>query len=704
MTIPHTLAVSEQTQRSFDEAMKEGELHICSGSSFMMGSGGSGKSASLHAILKEKPPLVRNSTPCAKKPIRTVAQCKILSDKTADKPSFVRITDEQFSDMLSTSARCIAKSHTSPATKHTKFATSVSDQSLELGMSQMSLRSEESSLVARVPSSSASKSESQASNLEGFPRELLVRMNAGSISSLSLDNIELLDFKDSAGQPMFHEVLPIFVDNTMIGFIVIKLNESLGSYPMVVYFTNGELIGKPFPSPFSNMDIIRYCIKAAHSTREKDKCLKLAFIGTHFDLIDQCKEENLQDKNRKLIDMIPPQMRESIIPYDGESIIFPINAANPGDDDQAVLDILRKHLLIEIQKIKPEPIPHRYFALEMSLQRLAKYKKKALLSIEECFMEAKRFHFTRESFTGALAYLKSIKLVMYFEEVLPEVVFIDVQVLLDKITELVEHSLSESRPLSISLGEYEKFKKCGIITQNILSEFKSRYVVGLFEENDLISLFKHLLIVAEVGEGEYLMPCLLRAEPAIPHPSPDSTSLVVPALLFNFGEDGPKLGVYCALLSSLITDLKWKLLTENRRPVQLSRNRARFSVPGKHPGYITITDSFSTFFHIDISFPDDISPSKAFEVCREVCPSIRETILAGIRKASRRLNYKSSIPEAAFLCPENHIDSLHPATISSCDLLTCTINPAKVSSEMTENHKLWFGSKSGNSTEEKIPN
>ena len=699
MTIPLTHAVSEQTQRNFDEAMKEGELHICSASSFMMGSAGSGKSASLHAILKEKPPLVRNSTPCAKKPIRTVAQYKLsVSDKTADKPLFVRITDEQFSDMLSMSASGIAKSHSSHATKHAKFATSVADQSLELGVSQVSLHNEESSLVASVPTSSSSKSESQASTLEGFPRELLVRMNAGSEFSLSLDNIELLDFKDSAGQPMFHEVLPIFVDNTMIGFIVIKLNENLGSYPMVVYFTNGELIGKPFPSPFSNIDTIRYCIKAANSTREKDKCLKLAFIGTHFDLIHQCKEENLQDKNRKLLDIIPPQMRDSIIPYDGDSIIFPINAANPGDDDQAVLDILRKHLLIEIRKIKPESIPHRYFALEMALQRLAKYKEKALLSKEECFMEAKKFHFTRESFKGALAYLKSIKLVMHFEEVLPEVVFIDVQVLLDKITELVEHSLSESRPLSISLGEYEKFKWCGIITRNILSEFKSRYVVGLFEENDLISLFKHLLIVAEVGEGEYLMPCLLRAEPAIPHPSPDSTSLVVPALLFYF-KDGPRLGVYCALLSSLITDSNWELLTENCCPVQLSRNRARFSVPGKHPGYITITDSFSTFFHIDISFPDDISPLKALEVCREVCPSIRETILAGIRKASRRLNYKDSIPEATFLCPKNHTDSLHPATISSCDLLTCTINPAKVSSGMTECHKLWLGTKSGNSTE-----
>ena len=159
--------------------MKEGELHICSGSSFIMGSAGSGKSAFLHAILKEKPPLVRNSTPCAKKPIRTVAQYKIsVSDKTADKPSFVRITDEQFSDMLSMSASGIAKSHTRPTTR------SDVDQ-IELPQRKIPRLSDSSCL----PSSSSLKSESHVSTLEGFPRELLVRMNTGSISSLRLQGL-----------------------------------------------------------------------------------------------------------------------------------------------------------------------------------------------------------------------------------------------------------------------------------------------------------------------------------------------------------------------------------------------------------------------------------------------------------------------------------------------------------------------------------
>jgi hypothetical protein len=46
------------------------------------------------------------------------------------------------------------------------------------------------------------------------------------------------------------------------------------------------------------------------------------------------------------------------------------------------------------------------------------------------------------------------------------------------------------------------------------------------------------------------MPCLLRKQ-NIPHLMADASSLVIPALLdlLYFGRDGPKLGVYCFLLT-----------------------------------------------------------------------------------------------------------------------------------------------------------
>ena len=700
--------MSERAQHNFDEAMKEGELNFRSGNSFLMGAGGSGKTHALHAMLKEKPPLVRQSTQCVKNPVRAVAQYKFgISKKTAGETCFNRITDQQYSDMLSESAKHLKLSLTGRRSPQPLTSQQDSDEAAVAHISAGDFTF--LSPVQQMESASASNKVMQLLP-SGLERELVVRMHAGSKAAGQLNDQDMIDMGDSGGQPMYHEILPVFVSNTMFGMLTVKLNEPLDSHPLVEYYTNGKPIGKPFKSPFTHLQTFRHCMRVLQSTSETGKCPKIAFIGTHKDLEHECKDENRREKERKLLSIIPPNMKDHVLFCDAKSrrLIFAINAKCPGDDDQAVLADLRYLMLCELQKLPRVRIPHRYFALEMAFQRLAKYQTKAILSKEECFKEATKFHFTRESFEDAMQYLVAHKLIMHYSELLPEVVFINSQVILDKITELVEHSLTlrAELPTQIqatrSVRGCQELELCGIITQDILSQFKSGYIPKLFEEDHLILLFKHLLIVAEVGEGKYLMSCLLEEE-VIPHPLSFRASQVVAPLLFYFGEDGPKLGVYCCLLSALITEFKWKLLMEEGNPVQLSRNRARFTVPDNHPGFITITDSFTTFFHIEITFPSDISQCKALEVCEKVCPLIRETVLTGIRKASRRLNYNNSIPEAAFLCSnaKHQNTTLHAATISSSGLLTCTTHPASVFNEMTEEHKIWFGKdalKSSNTT------
>ena len=699
--------VSERAQHNFDEAMKEGELGFRSGNSFLMGAGGSGKTHVLYAMLKEKPPLVRQSTQCVKNPVRAVAQCKFgVSKKTAGEICFNRITDQQYSDMLCESAKHMQLPHTGRRSPQSHTRQQDRDEAAVAHISAGDF-----TFLPPVQQIESAATTSKRIKLEprGLERELVVRMHTGSKAAGQLDDQDMIDMGDSGGQPMYHEILPVFVSNTMFGMLTVKLNEPLDSHSLVEYYTNGKPIGKPFKSPFTHLQTFRHCMRVLQSTSESGKCPKIAFIGTHKDLEHECKDENRAEKERKLLSIIPPNMKDHVLFCDekSQSLIFAINAKCPGDDDQAVLADLRYLMLCELQKLQRVRIPYRYFALEMAFQRLAKYQKKAMLSKEECFKEATKFHFKRESFEDALQYLRAHKLIMHYSEVLPEVVFINSQVILDKITELVEHSLTlrAKQPTQVraarSVRGYCEFKFCGIITQDILSQFESGYVPKLFEEDHLILLFEHLLIVAKVGEGKYLMSCLLEPDEAIPHPLslPISNSQVVPALLFFFGEDGPKLGVYCCLLSALITEFKWKLLMEDSNPVQLSRNRACFSIPGKNPGYVTITDSFSTFFHVSLTFPSDVSSAKQLQICENTCPKIRETILTGIRKASRKLNYNNSIPEIAFVCSRHQPSSVHPATLADADLLTCTTHPGSVCCEMTEGHKLWLGKATAASTD-----
>ncbi len=387
---------------------------------------------------------------------------------------------------------------------------------------------------------------------------------------------------------------------------------------------------------------------------------------------------------------------------------------------------------------------------------------RGVISTGECRVEAERLHFEDEPFYEALKYLHKLSNIFYLEY-LPRVIFGNPQIPLDKLTELLEllYSLQGNRATGKAIaGELRKFRDQGIVTEELLQRFDTHYVGGLFEPPDLLVLFKALLIVAEIGNGEYLMPCLLPVDreskdfpatsstphehgsPPVPPPeysstptqselqhplqsipqvvsqaartrekgSPDDPTLklqssslasgasqsssakaTIPPLLFYF-PDGPLLGQFCTLTAYLLSEAKWELLRHNRELVQVTRNSIAFELPGV-PGSVTVSDPFSTYFQVSIDVPAQL----ASMVCRDVCPQIRDTILRGLRKASKTLNYDCSDPLDAFLClglDGSACESPpHPATVvvsESYQLLKCTTKPKTVCCELTNGQRMWL--------------
>ena len=320
------LAVSEKTQQSFDAAMMDGAVWLRNGSALLLGVGDSGKTHVLAAFLEEDPPSIRESTPCAKKPVRTVAHCKV----GVRNDHFVRISDDQYSDILVATAEKLPLS-----TKHVPIITP-SKHSAKLEITEEDLRIHDLELVSSSQSESIEHTQLPAINVDAFQREetwcirramkkqFLGRMQAGS-KKLDLNDKDLLDLSDTGGQPMFHEVLPVFICNTMFGILTVKLNESLDKYPLVEYYTNGERIGEPFNSPFTHLETFRHCMRVIRSTCNHDTCPKIVFVGTHRDLEHECPQEDRDMKEKKLRSIIPKEMEDNIIIF-GESLLLAVNA------------------------------------------------------------------------------------------------------------------------------------------------------------------------------------------------------------------------------------------------------------------------------------------------------------------------------------------------------------------------------------------
>ena len=657
----------------------------------IFGVAGSGKSHTIALLMDEEPPTIRKSTPCATRPIRAVSRTRV--EQSGEK--WVRVTSDDLSQTIADTSTVLPQK--APVIKKTpRSATSASQ---EVGMSKQHT-------IQHPPSSKKDKSASSVTpkklasvSTSSAKDELLRRIEMSPYArrakrAFKRDRISLID---TGGQPQFHEVLPMFMRNTSACMFTIKLCDSLDAYPLIEYFDgNGKLLGT-YRSKYTNRQILMRCMRVIQSQASQSDeffCPAPIFVGTHRDLEGQCPESR-DEKNRKICEMLLPAVQSNAI-YRNESLtelIFPVNALNPGPQDQEVAAKLRQ-VIVEKSHVKSKQIPLRWHGLELALQKLMLELGRGVLSKAECLAVAQKFHFNDESFEEALKYLHNLNVVFYYNNVLPNVIFCDSQVLLDKVTELVEYSYrlqtdpSQHKPAE---GKLHKFRDQGIVTEDFLGkeEFAKHYVPDLFGPVELLSLFKKLLIVSQITEKEYLMPCLLTITDG-PTVSPYGS---VPSLLFYFPH-GPLVGVFCALVAYLLSKADWKLLLDASRqsPVQVDRSTIKFAVPGDLPGKITLSDSFSTYFQVSIQIPKGAPAA----ILSEVCPNIRETIMAGIRKASSTLHYNNSLPKYAFLCKEHTTDSAitpHASVVhDSRILMTCTSNPAEVCSCLTDDHLVWFGS------------
>ena len=525
--------------------------------------------------------------------------------------------------------------------------------------------------------------------------DLAELMDSFSTSGNTITSVHKLQIIDSGGQPQFHEILPKFLRRMTLYIFVLKLSEDLTTKPMVEYFNQSGRIGTPYQSFHTNEQLIEHCLRTVHTHRSNTKsdkeCSKIMVVGTHLDEESKCTTESREEKNKKLEKLLLPMFKNEVMYY-GDKFIFPVNAKNPGDHEKSMVKLIQHDILT---KCSPEPIdiPLQYYGLELLLEESGR----GVLSKEECLQAALDLHFDEHTLDAALQFLDEMSVVFYFPEILPGVVFTNPQVLLDKVTELVEETyhLKKGGSLVIS-GDMQEFRDHGRFTLKFLCEdkFKKHYVPGLFTPKELVKLFKKLLIIAEFSSTEFFMPALL---PVLDDDkisqyrvSEDSTAV---AFALDFPLGAPRLGTYCTLSCFLVSSdnefpCSWKinLLPYSNTPVLLYRNCIQFSVPG-YPGSVTLIDTFKHF---------EVHVITAKEEYFELCTYVRQAILTGIKKAAVTLGYNNATPSPALLCSCG-VGDPHVARFGKKNLI-CSLNPRNF--ETLKSHHLMWQDQADNTTQQ----
>ena len=459
------------------------------------------------------------------------------------------------------------------------------------------------------------------------------------------------------------------------------------------YYDQGESISTPYRYPFTNLENVMCLTRTMHSEPTEGKHSKIVIACTHRDMESKCPETRAE-KNKTLFDLLHPLFPNELVLY-GDKPIFPVNTKDPDEEDERVAKLLRQ--AIESSAPEPVKIPLWWYFLELALQRLAAMLKRRVLSRNECLSTAGIFGFTKKEFNAAMTYFHHLNICLYYPDILPDVVFSDPQVPLDKASELVQHSyrLREGRESqSPQETKWLKFRDQGIIRPEFLEKFPNHYVEGLFTPGNLLQLFEHRLIFALLPvKDEYFMPSLLQRLPSEQLDKQRISSDASP-LLVHFPHGWPRNGIFCCLVVFLINHCKWQVLLPGKgSPILTARNCVKFRLPN-HPCTVTLIDSFTRFeIYVKSSF--------FCEVCTKVCPSIRNSIFNGIDAASNKLRYNNTKPSPAFFCHHSDSDNgqtsgntttppPHAATITNDhEYWLCTMD-ADVSGKLTEMEKVWL--------------
>ena len=703
---------ADQSKKLFQEAMQSGYVVLRTIVLLLIGVAGAGKTCFCHMLFDEPPPPIRESTPLAKSSIR--ADCSVKDKGLSFKRATVsqagrlvlwkRISVEMFNSVIAAGIKSFK-----PDTKPEAIAEclpvllSASDD-LQLRLvppiahtisSHEEYREMDragTGIVSRQPLSDID----QLFEMESVKQ--LLDMISESRGSVELLRREWLYIIDSGGQPQFHELLPTFVRHVSAVAFFVKLNETLATRPMIEYYSKGGVSAcEPYQSSQSNLQVIQNCLQAMQTrclVENTAECPEFFFIGTHYDL--ESKEEPLSVKNAQLVEILHQHdIFSKHLAYNSlgsvDQLLYPVNAQTPSAADKDVVASFRQDVMEKCRKHEPQ-IPMRWFVLESLLQELS---QNGVISFEKCLEVANRLGMDEVRLRAAIEYLVHLNIFEFYPSVLPEVVFTTSQVLLTKLTELVEYShLLRNRSISHCSSEDREFRDNGYLSVKFLEHerFSSHFISGLFDIKDLLSLLEDRLVVTRRDPGKFMMMAVLSELP--PEKLKEHRSAIskssshVPIAVHYPGSLFPA-GIFTSLVSHLQTSSNWAILMNDRtgKPECLFKNCVDFMIDTDELNAFTTLIYTHQWIELHIQIYGD----------QQQANNLNKMLFDGLKHVAEVQKYSNITPELAFLCPHEQETSNQAEESQQAHLAIITRDKQrirckqskKISYALTEKYRIW---------------
>ena len=554
-------------------------------------------------ILHSMPTDIAETTPAASTPVSLHEQSSIAASESKQQQNMDQQADHMQRSVIGSQPQSALHEQSSIAVSESKQQQNM-DQQADDDMQtseQKVIESQSQSATPdlEVPSEESKKEQFilECANADAFINSMSHYKNKGKIEFYHA-------FDCGSHMYKMREILKIFINDLTLCILVVDGSQNL--------------------EQIKGFDVLH---------ENKVFALKELIIGTHSDLKTSPEAMNASFQ----------QFSDSLIMNHPKGFIFPMNSKEPNNTDyECGSDIIN----LSLSLASPKRFPFSWYLFGFKLQRIMMSLDRKTLSIsKECMIIAEELKMDRPTVEAALEHLTEHNIILYFRDILNDIVFLSVNVFSAIFSKLYSRRSVQYSAIIDQPDLYQVVAGDEIVSADLF-----------------IHLFKKLMILTPYDDSssKFIMPCLL---PLLNQSKVDEIHTAKsPPLMIKCPSTGFE---YICLLTAFLLALKWTILNASGKPMCLYKNAVKYYVENLH-GEITITFSRG---YLKVSASEGASLS-----------GICTTILKGLENIRFTLRcHKNFDFKVAFLCDCGRLGEEHSSTYNSETMtMTCDVNQTSV--------------------------
>ena len=512
--------------QAVQRAMRDGVTRVFIVKVLIIGAPGSGKTSLRYLLLGLPPPDKRTSTPLATRAVRAISIHRIKADGSGSTSTWKELDDDTYLGFIAKEIK-ILELNPSLLLSTTSTRNSESQQQSTPLVNQV---------CAEKPNASDTSKQVSLKNSAGLPTSHLplnttIRTIIKNVvcspptTSEKLEQKTFVHLIDSGGQPSFISLVPAFVRGSTVNIVVSKYNRDINDKLQYEYVKDDQHLRQPTELEQTQLESIEELVRILSSVKHSEEGLsesKFLLVGTHADKHWSLFQESLGGKNRWLKKSLGELKSMCIEVNPNGDILLPINTLVTKGRNEVASSLRQK--ITEACSNAGVDIPTRWYVFELELSGKAKKEGRSVLGLAECIAVGENLRMGKENVMAALVFLDDTAICMYFEFVVPHLVFTDSQCILSEVTEILNlgiidlHLIPSLYPLlSEHMALVRRLRSQGLFSRKLVDLLCSDYRVNVagncvYTVDDFLAILKHLLIVASVNiddEELFFIPSIL---------------------------------------------------------------------------------------------------------------------------------------------------------------------------------------------------